>query len=72
MAIFDVPNGCIKKSSTRIAQVTPTMVELCMSCFTIERLMAVRTSLSQTREFLPLNSAENGLSGRQNTICDVR
>lgn len=38
MAILVVPNGCIKKRSTRIAQLVPTIVELVISSFTIERL----------------------------------
>lgn len=36
--IFDVPNGCIKKSRTRMAQDTPTIVEVVMVASTMLRL----------------------------------
>lgn len=42
MAILVVPNGCIRKRSTRIAQLVPTTVELEISSFTIERLAKIR------------------------------
>lgn len=44
MAILVVPNGCIKKRSTRIAQLVPTIVELVISSFTMERLATIRGS----------------------------
>lgn len=68
MAILVVPNGCIKKRSTRIAQLVPTIVELVISSFTIERLGNIREGSDLDRGSLPLNSSENRLRRCQYTV----
>ncbi len=42
LPIFDVPNGWIKKSSTKMAQDTPTIVGVVIVASTILRLEGVR------------------------------
>lgn len=44
VAILVVPNGCIKKSSTRIPHDVPTIVERLISSFTISRLQILEES----------------------------
>lgn len=68
MAILVVPNGCIKKRSTRIAQLVPTIVALVISSFTIERLGDISGSSDLRRGSLPLDSSEDRLRRCQDTV----
>lgn len=70
LPIFEVPSGCIKKSRTKMAQDTPTIVGVVIVASTMLRLEKGQRHgyYHRISSGLPLNSTKYRLSRREDAV----